>query len=276
MAVQREYDGGMSRLNRATVAGFGLILVGLLSTGVGLAQIHGAPPSVTSMGFGGHAVSGISPSVTSLGPRGFAFNPALPSSRPWFGIPRNQPFGNRPHHHPRASGIYYGVPYYGYYGNGYYDNDTEAESYAPEQENNVGPTIFERRGGYVAPPAPERQAEVSAAAPPPEDAAEPDANGAGFQRRSPARGGKLCDCRSHALRPDRRAPTQGCIERPRFDCDCEAERRPRNRLSPASRDRSQLELCLRLSSSRCWRQFCRRCQRRRCEGGQGWQFQGQG
>ncbi len=173
MAVQREYDGGMSRLNRATVAGFGLILAGLLSTGVGLAQIHGAPPSVTSMGFGGHAVSGISPSVTSLGPRGFAFNPALPSSRPWFGIPRNQPFGNRPHHHPRASGIYYGVPYYGYYGNGYYDNDTEAESYAPEQENNVGPTIFERRGGYVAPPAPERQAEVSAAAPPPEDAAEP-------------------------------------------------------------------------------------------------------
>lgn len=177
MPLQREYYGVMSRLNRATVLGFGLVLVGLLSTSPAVAQIHGAPPSVTSMGFGGHPFSGISPSVTSLGPRGFAFNPAIPSSRPWFGIPQTQSFGgNRPHHHPRfpqGSGGYYGVPYYGYYGNGYYDNGSDAQNYAPEDEYNGGPTMFDRRGpGYVPrPPEPDRQTEANPA--PPEAEPEP-------------------------------------------------------------------------------------------------------
>jgi hypothetical protein len=177
MPLRREYDGVVKRWNRATVAVFGLALVGLLSASAALAQIHGAPPSVTSMGFGGHAISGISPSVTSLGPRGFTFNPAFPNSRPFFGIPQTQSFGGRrPHHRPRfpqGSVGYYAVPYYGYYGNGYYDNGAEAENYAPEEENNVGPTIFDRRGGYIAPPAPERPVEASSPVAPPEAEPEP-------------------------------------------------------------------------------------------------------
>jgi len=176
MTLQREYDGVMNRLNRAAVTAFGLVLVGLLGTSVALAQIHGAPPSVTSMGFGGHPFSGISPSVTSIGPRGFTFNPAIPSSRPWFGIPQNQSFGNRPHHHPRfpqGSVGYYGLPYYGYYGNGYYDNGSDAQNYASEDEYNGGPTMFDRRGpGYAPrPPEPERRSEANAA--PPEAEPEP-------------------------------------------------------------------------------------------------------
>ncbi len=38
------------------------------------AQVNGAPPSVTSIGFGGKFVNGVSPSVTSLGPNGYRNN----------------------------------------------------------------------------------------------------------------------------------------------------------------------------------------------------------
>ena len=177
MRLRREYDGVVKRWNRATVAGFGVVLVGLLSTSLALAQIHGAPPSVTSMGFGGHAISGISPSVTSIGPRGFTSNPALPNSRPWFGIPQNQFGRHGPHHRPQfpqGNVGYYAVPYYGYYGNGYYDDGSEAQNYAPEEDSGPGPTVFDRRGGYVPPPEsyPERPAEANANLPP-ESAPEP-------------------------------------------------------------------------------------------------------
>lgn len=176
MPLRREYDQVVNRWNRLTVAGFGLVLLGLLSTNTAVAQIHGAPPSVTSMGFGGHAISGISPSVTSIGPRGFTSNPALPSSRPWFGIPQNQFGRHGPHHRPQfpqGNVGYYAAPYYGYYGNGYYDTGGEAANYAPEEENNPGPTVFDRRGGYVPPPEsyPERPAEASVAPP---SASEPE------------------------------------------------------------------------------------------------------
>lgn len=170
MPLQREYDEVVKRWNRATGAGFGLMLVALLSTGVALAQVHGTPPSVTSMGFGGRAINGPRPSVTSLGPRGYTpgFAPAFPHSRPSFGT--SPGFGGRPHHRPRFpqnSVGYYGVPYYGYYGNGYYDDGAQAANYSPEEDYNVGPTIMDRRGGYV-PPAPEQRREDagSYAAPP--------------------------------------------------------------------------------------------------------------
>src|SRR5579863_8466436 len=101
MPLRREYDEIVNRWNRATVAGFGLLLVGLLTTGAASAQIHAAPPSVTSMGFGGRAINGPPPSVTSLGPRGYTpdFNPAFPNHRPWSGT-SSSGFGN-PHHRPR-------------------------------------------------------------------------------------------------------------------------------------------------------------------------------
>ena len=172
MPLQREYDGVVNRLKRATVAGFGLVLVGLLSTSAALAQIHAAPPSVTSMGFGGRAINGPRPSVTSLGPRGYTpgFNPAFPNSRPFFGT--SSGFGgHRPHHHPRfpqGSVVYYGLPYYG---NGYYDNATDAGNYAPEDEYNGGPTVFDRRGSGYVPRPPEEDNHRADVNPAPSEAA---------------------------------------------------------------------------------------------------------
>jgi hypothetical protein len=167
MPLQGEYDGTVRRRIRAMVAGFAL----LLSASVALAQIHGTPPSVTSMGFGGRAINGTPPSVTSLGPRGYTpgFNPAFPNHRPWSGT-SSSGFGN-PHHRPRypqGTVGYYAVPYFGYYDNGYYDNGTDAQNYAPEEEYNGGPTAFDQRGPrYVPrPPEPETPAENSSAASP--------------------------------------------------------------------------------------------------------------
>jgi hypothetical protein len=171
MALRGEYYGGVNRWNRATMAVLGLVFAGLLSVSAG-AQINAAPPSVTSMGFGGRAINGLPPSVTSLGPRGYTpgFNPAFPNSRPSFGT-NSGLSGHRPHHHPRfpqGDLACYATPYYGYY-----DNGTDAQNYAPEDEYNGGPTIFDRRGpGYVPPVRePERPEDASVA--PPEAAPEP-------------------------------------------------------------------------------------------------------
>jgi hypothetical protein len=178
MALRREYDVVVKRWNRATVAGFGVLLGLLLSVGAAQAQIHAAPPSVTSMGFGGRAINGTPPSVTSLGPRGYTpgFNPAFPNSRPWHGSSSSGSNGG-PHHRPRypqGSVGYYGYPYYGYgYDGGYYDNG-DAQNYAPEDEYNGGPTIFDRRGpGYVPrPPEPEASADERSSAAAPEATSE--------------------------------------------------------------------------------------------------------
>jgi hypothetical protein len=147
-----EYDGVVKRLNQALVAAFVLVLTLAVPAG---AQIHGAPPSVTSMGFGGHATGGVSPSVTSLGPRGYTpgFNPAFPNSRPWRGVVPSPPVtGQHPHHHPR-NGAGYAYPYYygGYYVSPEYANDNPPE----EEEYNGGPTIFDRRGSGTLAPLPE-------------------------------------------------------------------------------------------------------------------------
>src|SRR5271169_5703009 len=174
MPLRREYDEVMKRWNRATVAAFALMLVGLL-TMAAQAQIHGAPPSVTSMGFGGRAINGPRPSVTSLGPRGYTpgFNPAFPNSRPFFGTSSGF-VGHGPHHRPRSpqgTVAYYGVPYYGYYDNGYYENGTDAQNYAQnypgEDQYNGGPPP-----GYVPrAPEPGLQAQINAA--PPEEVSGP-------------------------------------------------------------------------------------------------------
>lgn len=168
MPLRREYDRPVSRRNRATVAGFALAVVGLL-TAVAGAQIHGSPPSVTSMGFGGRAINGSRPSVTSLGPRGYTpgFNPAFPNSRPFFGT--GSGFRSHgPHHRSRPFTGYYGVPYYGYYGGGYYDNgdydNPAAQDYPPEGEYSNG------SGSAPRPPEPDLRAEASPAPP----AAAPD------------------------------------------------------------------------------------------------------
>ncbi|MFZ0285562.1 MAG: hypothetical protein WAL32_10045 [Terriglobales bacterium] len=167
MPLRPEYDEIVNRWNRATVAGFGLALFGLLAASVASAQIHGAPPSVTSMGFGGRTFNGVAPSVTSLGPRGYTpgFNPAFPNSQPFFGTSSSFSHPHHHPHHPQGDASYYGIPYYGYYGDSNYDNGTDAQNYAPEDENNVGPTVFDRRGGYIAPAPPVPAEALNDAAP---------------------------------------------------------------------------------------------------------------
>ncbi|MBZ5573210.1 MAG: hypothetical protein LAO09_15175 [Acidobacteriia bacterium] len=169
MLSKVEYDDLVIRLKQALVAGF-VFMVFAATVGVDAgAQIHGAPPSVTSMGFGGHAISGVSPSVTSLGPRGYTpgFNPAFPSSRPWFGVPTSHPVGGRPHHRPHRpfGSTVYAVPYFVYTDN--YDTQGYAENYPSEEQYNGGPTIFDRRGSGAT----QRQAEEAPVEREPEPAA---------------------------------------------------------------------------------------------------------
>jgi hypothetical protein len=161
MPLQPEYDEDVNRWSRATIAGLGLAVAGLL-TASAVAQINAAPPSVTSMGFGGRAINGTPPSVTSLGPHGSGTSSGS---------------GHHPHHHPRfpqGDLVYYATPYYGYY-----DNGTDPQNYAqnsgPEDEYNGGPTVLDRRGpGYIPPVFdPEQPADVTAAAVPAEVPPEP-------------------------------------------------------------------------------------------------------
>jgi hypothetical protein len=161
MPLQREYDVIVNRVNRATVAGLGLALVGLLSASSAWAQVHAAPPSVTSMGFGGRAINGSRPSVTSLGPRGY-------TPRSSSGSGSHGPY-HRPRY-PQGSVGYYGAPYYGYYDNGYSDDGTNPQNYAAEAQ--YAEAQYEDQyndgsaPGYVSlPPDANTQAELNSALP---------------------------------------------------------------------------------------------------------------
>ncbi len=120
------------------------LLLALASTGA-QAQIHGVPPSVTSLGGGKSMFNppGVPASVTSLGPNGFNSFPTC-CLQPLFPLDPNPPRFPRRHFHPPV--IVYGFPAYNPYppvivvqtGNG---NDT-----GYDDEDGGGPTIFDRRG----------------------------------------------------------------------------------------------------------------------------------
>jgi hypothetical protein len=159
MPRKLEYDFSVQRLNRATGAGFAVLLfalgfLGLTLTPTAGAQVNGMPASVTSPGFGGRQVNGVPPSVTSLGPRGYT--PAFPTCCFRGGFPANPNRTTTFHHHHHNGqsfpwgGAVYAAPYYGYYDSGSDPADT-----APDEEYNGGPTVFDRRGpGTTPPPAP--------------------------------------------------------------------------------------------------------------------------
>lgn len=144
MIRKLEYDKRMKRLNRASVAGFAVLVSVFFLLSTAGAQINGAPPSVTSIGFGGNpgSIHGTAPSVTSLGPRGYTpgYNP-FPQGGSLFGV--NSGHNINGHRHPHGGyypgGYYYAVPYYGYYDEGYDDAP-------PADQYNGGPTVFDRRG----------------------------------------------------------------------------------------------------------------------------------
>jgi hypothetical protein len=162
MPRKLEYDFSVQRVNLASGAGFAFLLLfalgllGLLSS-TASAQVNGMPASVTSPGFGGRQINGVAPSVTSLGPRGYTpHSPACCFTGTSLGKPHftTNPNTATDFHHHRHDGflpwgsVVYPVPYYGYYDSG----DDVANDPSVEQDNG-GPTIFDRRGSGTVPPA---------------------------------------------------------------------------------------------------------------------------
>jgi hypothetical protein len=158
MPRKLEYDFSVQRLNRATGAGFALMLIlvlcelGFMLSTTASAQVNGMPASVTSPGFGGRQVNGVAPSVTSLGPRGYT--PASPTCC-FRGAVAVNPNSTPNFHHRHRNGslpwgsAVYAVPYYGYY-----DSGDDAADNSPDEQYKGGPTIFDRRGPGTASPSP--------------------------------------------------------------------------------------------------------------------------
>jgi len=165
MPQKQEYHEAVRSLNPALVALFAACILLPGAT----AQINGAPPSVTSLGFGGRAINGTPPSVTSIGPRGPVFNPAFPSSRPVLGFNPLQPHTGQHHHRNGSEPLgwvgYYAIPY------GYYDQGYDAADDPQTEQYNGGPTIFDRRGSGQVPRPPQSDYSASSqpeSAPPPQ------------------------------------------------------------------------------------------------------------
>jgi len=148
--------------------GLALALVTLATSVVVSAQVHGVPPSVTSMGRGRGPTPGVRGSVTSLGPHGFGG-----------GFSGNRGFGQRPGFRSRGFRRYYYPgygyywPYYGYYGwnypYDYYSSDAYQQPY-PQQptvvvvdpkpdEERYGDHSFDSSQQAKAPPAPPEEQE---------------------------------------------------------------------------------------------------------------------
>jgi len=171
MSRKLEYDFSVPRLNRATGAGFALLLVlALMLCPSAGAQVNGMPASVTSPGFGGRQVNGTAPSVTSLGPRGYT--PGSPTCCFRGGFPAHPNSSQNSHHRPNNGALgwggVYAAPYYGYY-----DSGSDAADDPSADQYNGGPTIFDRRGsGVTAPPA-QYQSRASSESEQPESASDP-------------------------------------------------------------------------------------------------------
>lgn len=150
MASGLEYHVVVRRLIAASVALFSLLVLPVILVSTSLAQINGAPSSVTSPGFGGRAVNGSPASVTSLGPRGYA-----PNFRVTFSTPAANSGENHHHHHhyvQYAPPVLYAVPVPYVTDGGDYDDAAPPD---PDADYQGGPTIFDRRGSgadsYIPP-----------------------------------------------------------------------------------------------------------------------------
>ena len=152
MLAAWEYHNIVRRLIPASVAGFALVVLVLLTNPKSQAQVNGTPPSVTSIGFGGHfdLPRGVQPSVTSPGPKGFTPNHQM-FVQPFCcfkgQVPPEHP-GRFPQRHPHTpffpiGGAVYGVPYTPVY---ILDPTVEDSGPAVQPESYpAGPTIFDRR-----------------------------------------------------------------------------------------------------------------------------------
>lgn len=120
-----------------------LLAIALLTALPAAAQIHGVPPSVTSI-TPSRSTPGVPASVTSLGPNGFG-NRCCPAGFR-FGSGQHRPgFAHRGHHRPFVSAYvpYYYYPYYPAYSDSYAAS-ASAQEYEGDEEPPA-PTIYERR-----------------------------------------------------------------------------------------------------------------------------------
>jgi hypothetical protein len=144
--------------------GLALALLTLATCAVASAQIHGVPPSVTSLGRGRGPTPGVPASVTSLGRHGFG-GPGVRIS-PGFGGFRERGFHR--HFFPSAGAYYW--PYYGWGWDYPFFGDYDQGAYQ-QQPNQpvvivVDPKSDEAQRSAPAPP------QAQAPAPPPAPAEE--------------------------------------------------------------------------------------------------------
>jgi hypothetical protein len=146
------------RGRRVTLPLIGLALFALVSAGPATAQVHGVPPSVTSIQF--HVppfLPNIMPSVTSLGPSPFT-NHAGPIPSP-FGVPRSI-YAHGIYGHAHRNG-------YGFYGSGGYVFPYYVPIYDTSADYDSGPYL------YSGPPA-EQTLHIVVDTPPAQREADPD------------------------------------------------------------------------------------------------------
>jgi len=121
-----------------------LLAIAFLAALPAAAQIHGVPPSVTSI-TPGRSTPGVPASVTSLGPNGFG-NRCCPAGFQFGSGQRHFGPGHHGHHRPLVPVYvpYYSYPYYAAYRDTYTAPASTAE-YVAEDEEPPAPTIYERR-----------------------------------------------------------------------------------------------------------------------------------
>ena len=140
----------------------GLALLALGSPGLATAQVHGVPPSVTSIQF--HVppfLPNIMPSVTSLGPSPFT-NHAGPIPPP-YGVPSSI-YGHGIYSHGHRNG-------YGFYGSGGYVYPYYVPYYDTSADYDPGPYLSSG-------PPPEQTLHIVVDTPPAQREADPDYNDA--------------------------------------------------------------------------------------------------
>jgi hypothetical protein len=134
-----------------------LLAIALLAALPAAAQIHGVPPSVTSI-TPGRSTPGVPASVTSLGPNGFG-NHCCRAGFQFGSGHHNFSFGHHQHHRTGVVVPYYYYPYYATYPSAYVAPASTAEYEAREEEEPPAPTIYERRSRIAYPTDQDRYGE---------------------------------------------------------------------------------------------------------------------
>lgn len=141
-----EYHVSVRHSISPSVAFLTLLVLPVILVSLSLAQINGAPASVTSPGFGGRTVNGPPASVTSLGPNGYSPNyrvnfSASQASRNADGHHRRRRYGEY------APPFVYAVPVPYAVDIGATDDNVDNDA---DENYQGGPTIFDRRGSGAA------------------------------------------------------------------------------------------------------------------------------